>query len=184
MNLVRFLVLLLFVTSAQSKDFEGLFGFKLNDSLLNYVSIDHIQDPTNRVRHNETNTGKYFDMFIPGEQFKKNPLLTTYYVTFDHKRNTIEQVIAYRTVENEAICSALKNAFRDEMESEFDLLFENITKQIPMANIVSDRALTKDEGRLEIQCAVHKRGNWVNLQVIASTKQIYDDIRAYYHNNP
>jgi len=99
-------------------------------------------------------------------------------------KETLEQVIAYRTVENEAICSALKNAFRNEMESEFDLFFENITKQIPMANIVSDRALTKDEGRLEIQCAVHKRGNWVNLQVIASTKQIYDDIRAYYHNNP
>ena len=180
MNFFRFLILLLFATSAHSKDFEGLFGFKLNDSLLNYVSIDHIKDPTNRVRHNETNTGKYFDMFIPGEQFKKNPLLTTYYVTFDHKKNTIEQVIAYRTVENEAICSALKTAFRNEMEREFDLFFENITKQIPMADIVSDRALIKGEGRLEIQCAVHKRGNWVNLQVIASTKQIYDDIRDYY----
>ena len=91
-------------------------------------------------------------------------------------------MIAYRTVENEAICSALKNAFRNEMESEFDLLFENITKQIPMANIVSDRALTQGEGRLEIQCAVHKRGDWVNLQVIASTKQIYDDIRSYYNS--
>ena len=96
--------------------------------------------------------------------------------------NTIEQVIAYRTVENEAICSALKTAFRNEMEREFDLFFENITKQIPMADIFSDRALIKGEGRLEIQCAVHKRGNWVNLQVIASTKQIYDDIRSYYNN--